>query len=109
MSANGEEPALTMRDVVKTFGGIRALDGANLKVRRGTIHGLVGQNGAGKSTLIKILAGIHQPDSGSIEVAGQLLPSSHAAQGRKVGNPFYPSGATPGTELHGGRSSVFRQ
>ena len=71
MSANGEELALTMRDVVKTFGGIRALDGANLKVRRGTIHGLVGQNGAGKSTLIKILAGIHQPDSGSIEVAGQ--------------------------------------
>ena len=60
-----------MHDVVKTFGGIRALDGANLKVRRGTIHGLVGQNGAGKSTLIKILAGIHQPDSGSIEVAGQ--------------------------------------
>jgi ribose transport system ATP-binding protein len=64
--------ALTMCEIVKTFGGTRALDGANLKVAPGTIHGLVGQNGAGKSTLIKILAGLHPPDSGKIEIAGQL-------------------------------------
>jgi ribose transport system ATP-binding protein len=64
--------ALTMCDIVKTFGGTRALDGANLKVAPGTIHGLVGQNGAGKSTLIKILAGLHPPDSGKIEIVGQL-------------------------------------
>jgi ribose transport system ATP-binding protein len=68
----GEKFALTMCDIVKTFGGTRALDGANLKVAPGTIHGLIGQNGAGKSTLIKILAGLHPPDSGKIEFAGQL-------------------------------------
>jgi ribose transport system ATP-binding protein len=67
-----EKFALTMSDIVKTFGGTHALDGANLKVTQGTIHGLVGQNGAGKSTLIKILAGLHPPDSGKIEIAGQL-------------------------------------
>jgi ribose transport system ATP-binding protein len=72
MKLNDERFALTMSGIVKTFGGTRALDGANLKVTQGTIHGLVGQNGAGKSTLIKILAGLHAPDSGKIEIAGQL-------------------------------------
>jgi ribose transport system ATP-binding protein len=72
MKVNDAKFALTMCDIVKTFGGTRALDGANLKVAQGTIHGLVGQNGAGKSTLIKILAGLHPPDSGKIEIAGQL-------------------------------------
>jgi ribose transport system ATP-binding protein len=71
VSINQEEPAIALFDVVKTFGGTRALNGANLKVHKGTIHGLVGQNGAGKSTLIKILAGIHTPDSGIIEIAGR--------------------------------------
>jgi ribose transport system ATP-binding protein len=66
-----EEPVLAMHRIVKRFGGVCALGGANFNVQAGTIHGLVGQNGAGKSTLIKILAGIHQPDAGSIEIAGQ--------------------------------------
>jgi ribose transport system ATP-binding protein len=56
--------------IVKHFGGARALDGASLTVRRGTVHGLVGQNGAGKSTLIKLLAGLHQPDEGEVEIDG---------------------------------------
>jgi ribose transport system ATP-binding protein len=72
MKVNEEKFALTMCDMVKTFGGTRALDGATLKVAQGAIHGLVGQNGAGKSTLIKILAGLHPPDSGKIEIAGRL-------------------------------------
>jgi ribose transport system ATP-binding protein len=78
VSINQKEPAIVLSDIVKTFGGTQALNRANLKVRKGTIHGLVGQNGAGKSTLIKILAGIHAPDSGIIEIAGhrhrQLTP-----------------------------------
>jgi ribose transport system ATP-binding protein len=69
MQAKGE-PVLSMHGIVKTFGGVRALDGANLEVEAGHIHGLVGQNGAGKSTLIKILAGIHRPDAGSISIHG---------------------------------------
>jgi ribose transport system ATP-binding protein len=61
--------------IVKRFGGAQALAGASLSVRRGTVHGLVGQNGAGKSTLIKILAGLHTPDEGSIAIDGQ--PVAH--------------------------------
>jgi ribose transport system ATP-binding protein len=64
-------PALALRGIEKSFGGAQALAGASLVVERGTVHGLVGQNGAGKSTLIKVLAGIHAPDAGSIEIDGK--------------------------------------
>jgi ribose transport system ATP-binding protein len=67
--------ALALRDLVKTFGPTRALDGANLVVERGTIHGLIGQNGAGKSTIIKILGGLYRADEGSIEIDGRTPPS----------------------------------
>jgi ribose transport system ATP-binding protein len=56
------EPLLEMRGIVKTFPGVRALDGVDLDVRPGEVHCLLGQNGAGKSTLIKVLAGAHRPD-----------------------------------------------
>nr|WP_042185467.1 sugar ABC transporter ATP-binding protein [Kibdelosporangium sp. MJ126-NF4] len=55
-----------MTGIVKTFPGVRALDGVDLTVRAGEVHCLLGQNGAGKSTLIKVLAGAHQPDEGDI-------------------------------------------
>ncbi len=67
------EPVLALRGVGKRFGATRALDGASLVVERGSIHGLIGQNGAGKSTIIKILAGLYQPDEGSITLAGEVL------------------------------------
>ncbi|MDR3516680.1 MAG: sugar ABC transporter ATP-binding protein [Azospirillaceae bacterium] len=72
--------ALAVRGLVKTFGGVRALDGANLTVATGTIHGLVGQNGAGKSTLIKIIAGIYRPDAGVITIRGR--PVDHLTPAR---------------------------
>ncbi len=65
--------AFSLRDIVKTFPGVRALDGASLEVRAGEVHGLVGENGAGKSTVIKVLAGVYQPDSGTVSVAGRAL------------------------------------
>ncbi len=66
-----------MRGIVKQFPGVRALDGVDLDVRAGEVHCLLGQNGAGKSTLIKVLAGVHQPDEGTIEFNGeQVRPSS---------------------------------
>ena len=68
MTGTKGDLVLAMHGIVKTFGGVRALDGANLEVESGSIHGLVGQNGAGKSTLIKILAGIHRPDAGTIRI-----------------------------------------
>ena len=77
-----------MHEVVKSFGGVRALAGTNLNVQAGTIHGLVGQNGAGKSTLIKILAGIHEPDAGSIEIAGQRYNHLNPHRAEKLGLHF---------------------
>ena len=62
---------LEMRGIVKTFPGVRALDGVDLIVRPGEVHCLLGQNGAGKSTLIKVLAGAHRPDEGEIRWQGE--------------------------------------
>ncbi|MET7748664.1 sugar ABC transporter ATP-binding protein [Micromonospora sp. NPDC005367] len=62
---------LRLTNVVKTFPGVRALDGVQLEVRAGEVHCLLGQNGAGKSTLIKVLSGVHQPDSGQVEWRGE--------------------------------------
>ena len=65
------ENILEMRDIVKTFPGVRALDGAQLCVAPGSVHALMGENGAGKSTLMKCLFGIYQKDSGSIRLGGR--------------------------------------
>ncbi len=76
---------LQLTDVVKTFPGVRALDGVQLEVRAGEVHCLLGQNGAGKSTLIKVLAGAHAPDSGQIEWLGQPVSFSSPQQAMKAG------------------------
>jgi ABC-type sugar transport system ATPase subunit len=62
---------LRMRGISKRFGPVQALSDVTLDVRRGTVHALCGENGAGKSTLMKILAGVHQPDAGAIELQGR--------------------------------------
>ncbi len=59
-----------MSGISKRFGPVQALAGVSFNVRRGTMHALCGENGAGKSTLMKILAGVHQPDSGTVELNG---------------------------------------
>ena len=61
---------LAVRDVVKTFANVRAVDGVSFEVRRGTITGLLGRNGAGKTTTIRMITGIFMPDAGSIEWLG---------------------------------------
>ncbi|MFJ1968444.1 sugar ABC transporter ATP-binding protein [Streptomyces sp. NPDC087903] len=60
-----------MSGITKSFPGVRALDGVDLDVQAGEVHCLLGQNGAGKSTLIKVLAGAHQPDTGTIHWRGE--------------------------------------
>jgi ribose transport system ATP-binding protein len=64
---------LRMAGIVKTFPGVRALDGVDLEVRAGEVHCLLGQNGAGKSTLIKVLAGAHAPTAGTVTWQGEPL------------------------------------
>src|SRR4051794_34510746 len=61
---------LSVRDVVKTFGAVRAVDGVSFTVQRGTITGLLGRNGAGKTTTIRMITGIFMPDAGSIDWVG---------------------------------------
>ena len=65
----GTTPALRLTNIVKTFPGVRALDGVSLTVMPGEVHALMGENGAGKSTLMKVLGGIHQPNEGTISIA----------------------------------------
>lgn len=73
---------LDMRDITKTFPGVKALDNVNFKVRRGEVHCLIGANGAGKSTLMKVLSGVHAPDSGQIYFDQKLL-KAHGTQKRR--------------------------
>ncbi|MDX2485670.1 MAG: sugar ABC transporter ATP-binding protein [Pseudodonghicola sp.] len=64
-------PRLAIKGLTKTFGGVRALDSADLTLLPGEVHGLLGTNGSGKSTLIKVLSGFHAPDEGTLEIDGR--------------------------------------
>ena len=67
-----DQPALLeMRNICKSFPGVKALDNVSLTVRPGTVHALMGENGAGKSTLMKCLFGIYSKDSGTITLEGK--------------------------------------
>ncbi|MDY0873642.1 sugar ABC transporter ATP-binding protein [Dongia rigui] len=63
-------PLFEMRNIAKSYGGVRALEDAQLKVETGRIHAVLGENGAGKSTLIKIMSGVVQPDHGIMRLDG---------------------------------------
>lgn len=73
---------LEMKNVVKTFGSFKALNGLTLTVPEGAVYGLVGPNGAGKSTAIRHLTGIFRPDSGEITLDGQRIYENNAAKQR---------------------------
>ena len=64
------QPVLTLRDVGKTFPGVRALDGVSLSLYPGEVTALIGENGAGKSTLVKVLTGVHAADEGTMTLDG---------------------------------------
>jgi ribose transport system ATP-binding protein len=84
-SPDGEEPILELRNVVKRFGGAVALSGVDFALRRGAIHGLLGENGAGKSTLMKILSGVHAPDEGEIILEGKPVKFHSPADAKALG------------------------
>src|SRR6266545_1270157 len=78
-------PLLAVRDVSKSFGAVEALRGVHLELYAGEAHGLVGENGAGKSTLVKILAGAHAPDAGTLTLAEEPLVLTGPADARAAG------------------------
>ena len=78
-------PILEVRGLTKSFFGIPVLEDAHLSLHRGQVHGLVGENGAGKSTLMKVLAGVYQPDSGTVLLDGQEVTFSHPTKAHEAG------------------------
>jgi simple sugar transport system ATP-binding protein len=62
---------LKLTSISKSFAGVLALDNVDMEIRKGGIHCLIGENGSGKSTLVKIISGVHKPDSGGIEIDGE--------------------------------------
>ncbi len=78
-------PLLEMEGIVKSFPGTIAVDKVDFRCKRGEIHAIVGENGAGKSTLMKVLAGIHLPDSGKIFINGQEKRFRNYSEARNAG------------------------
>ena len=78
-------PLLEMRNITKTFPGVRALDKVTLRLEEGEVLALLGENGAGKSTLIKILGGAHSVDSGEILIHNKFTQLSSPAQAQRIG------------------------
>lgn len=79
------EPRLRMKGVCKSFGPTVALEGVELVVNAGEVHGLIGENGAGKSTLMKALSGAHRIDAGEMWIDGEPYCPSSPHEGRKAG------------------------
>jgi ABC-type sugar transport system ATPase subunit len=83
--ATSPEPVLEARSVVKNYGLTKALQGADLVLRAGRVHALMGENGAGKSTLVKILVGAAAPSAGSITLHGQTVKFAGVAEAIAAG------------------------
>jgi branched-chain amino acid transport system ATP-binding protein len=73
MSPEPPEALLSVEQLVKRFGGFRALDGLSFTLKPGEVLGLVGPNGSGKTTCINVISGLHAPDGGSIRFAGRAI------------------------------------
>lgn len=86
--ARDDEVAVHARGISKAYGEVQALEDVELRVRRGTVHGLVGENGSGKSTLTKVIAGAVTPDAGEVafggEVVAPLTPRASIEHGVRV-------------------------
>ena len=81
----GRPPLLRMRGITKRFFGVPVLADVDLDVQAGEVHAVMGENGAGKSTLMKVLAGAHQPDAGTITLAGEAVRFGHPREAQERG------------------------
>ncbi|MCX6502022.1 MAG: ATP-binding cassette domain-containing protein [Microbacterium sp.] len=84
-AGRARERVLTMRGIGKRFGAVRALTDVDFWVDEGEVVALIGDNGAGKSTLVKVLAGVHAPDAGTIEFDGDLVGIDSPADAQELG------------------------
>ena len=80
-----KETVLEMKNITKTFPGVKALDKVNFSLKKGEVHALLGENGAGKSTLMKVLNGIHQRDEGEIIVKGESVKFENTKEAQNAG------------------------
>ncbi|MGC8743818.1 MAG: sugar ABC transporter ATP-binding protein [Verrucomicrobiia bacterium] len=85
VNSNVQLPELLMKNIGKRFGATVALDDVSLSVKGGEVLALIGENGAGKSTLMKILSGVHQPDSGRMLLNGSDFKPENPIQSRRAG------------------------
>ncbi len=83
--AETDEAVLKVEGLAKHFGGIKALDGVDLLVRRGTVHALIGPNGSGKSTFVNVVTGLYRPTAGRIVFAGTDITGAAPHQRNRLG------------------------
>lgn len=76
---------VNLKEIVKTYPNVLALDHASMEIKRGEIHALLGENGAGKSTLMKVLYGMARPDSGKIEINGKRVEIHNPMEAIQLG------------------------
>lgn len=81
---------VSLHGVSKSFPGVQALSDVDLDVSQGEVHGLVGKNGAGKSTLVRVLMGLHMPDTGSLEINGHRFARITASEALAAGVAYVP-------------------
>jgi ABC-type branched-subunit amino acid transport system ATPase component len=81
---------LTLKDVALSFGGVRAIDGLDLEIRPGEVHGLIGPNGSGKTTTLNVISGYYAPQSGEVRLGGAILPPSapHLRANHRIARTF---------------------
>ncbi|HEX2945211.1 MAG TPA: sugar ABC transporter ATP-binding protein [Clostridia bacterium] len=94
-----EKYVLEVINISKSFPGVKALDKVNLRIRKGTVHALMGENGAGKSTLMKTLAGINQPDEGEIVLNGKPVKFDNPRESMKSGIAMIHQELSPVLEM----------
>ncbi len=78
-------PLLELRDLKRSFGGVRAVDGLSMTVRAGQVHGLIGPNGSGKSTVVNVVSGLYTPTAGQMLLRGRPLPQGSLLDTARVG------------------------
>jgi galactofuranose transport system ATP-binding protein len=83
--ASDPVPMLEMKGISRWFPGVQALSSVDFRLRAGEVHALMGQNGAGKSTLVKVMTGVHQPNSGAIFLEGKEIKPTSPLDAQKLG------------------------